>query len=86
MEITESRGNELIRIHLEFLKPFKATNTTEFRFRGSSGGTEVVWTMTGRNNFMGKAFDLFMNMDKTVGKDFDKGLTTLKSVAEAAAR
>src|SRR5258707_7222228 len=33
MTITESRPSELIRIKLEFLKPFKATNTAEFTFK-----------------------------------------------------
>ncbi|MCI0635291.1 MAG: SRPBCC family protein, partial [Actinobacteria bacterium] len=31
--ITESRPNELIRIRLEFARPFKATSTAEFTFR-----------------------------------------------------
>src|SRR5216683_5147573 len=30
MTITESRPSDLIKINLEFLKPFKATSTTEF--------------------------------------------------------
>jgi hypothetical protein len=33
---------------------------------------------------MGKAFSLLMNMDKTVGGDFERGLVGLKSVAESA--
>ena len=32
MTITESRPSELVRIKLEFLKPFAATNTAEFTF------------------------------------------------------
>src|SRR5262245_58791008 len=32
MTIVESRPNELVRITLEFLKPFQATNQTEFTF------------------------------------------------------
>jgi hypothetical protein len=39
--------------------------------------------MTGRNNFMGKAFGLIMNFDKMCGGDFEKGLANLKSVTEA---
>jgi len=41
-----------------------------------------------RNNdkFIMKAFCLFMNMDKMVGKDFEKGLASMKSVAESAAK
>ena len=32
-DVTESQPPELIRINLEFLRPFKATNTTEFAFK-----------------------------------------------------
>jgi hypothetical protein len=35
---------------------------------------------------MGKAFGLVMNMDQLVGKDFDKGLSQLRSAAEETAR
>jgi hypothetical protein len=41
--------------------------------------------MAGKNNFMGKAVGLFMNMDKMVGGDFEKGLASLKAVTEVAA-
>ena len=83
MTITESRPNELVLINLEFLKPFESTNTTQFTFKPEGNGTNVTWTMSGRHNFMGKAFDLFMNMDKMLGSDFDKGLAEMKSVVEA---
>ena len=83
MTILDSRADELIRIKLEFIKPFAAVNTTEFTFKADGAQTAVTWDMTGKNNFMSKAFGLFMNMDKMVGGDFEKGLANLKSVAEA---
>src|SRR5688500_16487468 len=67
MTITQSRPGDLVRIRLEFLKPFAATNTTEFTFKPQGDQTAVVWTMTGKHNFMGKAFCMFMDMDKMVG-------------------
>lgn len=85
MTIIESRPSELIRIRLEFLRPFKVTNTSEFTFAPTSGGTEVTWSMYGRNGFMSKAFSLFCDMDKMVGKDFEKGLAQMKSVVESPA-
>ena len=84
MTILESRPNEMIRIKLEFLKPFKATNTTDFTFKADGNQTAVRWSMTGKNNFFFKAFGLLMSMDKMVGKDFEKGLAQMKSVTEAA--
>ena len=82
MTLTESQPNELIRIKLEFLKPFAATNTAEFSFKPDGNQTTVTWSMFGTNNFIAKAFGLLMNMDKLVGADFEKGLAQLKSVAE----
>jgi len=72
MTITESRPDELVRIKLEFLKPFAAVSTTEFMFKPEGNQTAVTWSMTGTNNFMAKAMCLFMNMDKMVGGDFEK--------------
>jgi hypothetical protein len=66
MEITESRPSELVRLRLDFLKPFKATNTAEFTFKPVGNHTNVTWSMFGRNNFMFKAFGLFMDYMKSV--------------------
>ncbi len=84
MTITESRPASYIAIDLAFLKPFKATNLTEFTFKPIHGGTQLTWAMSGKNNFMAKAICLFMNMDKMVGGDFKKGLAGIKKNAEIA--
>lgn len=86
MAITESRPHELVAIKLEFLKPFAATNRTEFAFRPEGRNTHLSWAMSGEKNFMSKAFGLVMNMDKMIGKDFEKGLAQLATAAEAAAK
>jgi hypothetical protein len=83
MTLTESRPNDLIRINLEFMKPFKATNTAEFSFKPDGNQTAVTWSMSGRKVFIMKVFGLFMNMDKMIGGDFEKGLASMKSVVEA---
>lgn len=84
MTITDAKPNDLLVIKLEFLKPFEATNTTTFLLTAGPQ-TEVVWKMEGHNNFLSKAFGIFMNMDKMVGDDFEKGLARLKTAAEKAA-
>ena len=84
MTIMESRPDDLIRIELEFLKPMAATNLAEFTFKPEGNQTVVNWTMTGTNNFFGKAFGLVMNMDKMVGGDFEKGLAQMKALLETA--
>lgn len=67
MTLTESRPSDLIRVKLEFLKPFRATSTAEFTFKPEGDHTVVTWSMTGQNNFMAKAVHLFMGMDTMVG-------------------
>lgn len=85
MTITTSEPDAKILLKLEFLKPFPATNTTEFTFAPGKGKgrTIVTWAMTGTNNFLGKFFSLIMNMDKMVGPDFEQGLQQLKQLAES---
>jgi hypothetical protein len=86
MTIIESRPSELIRIRLDFLRPFEATSTAEFTFRPVGDQTAVTWSMIGTNNFVAKAVHLFMNMDRMIGGQFEIGLARLKANAEAAAR
>ena len=83
MTITESHPSDMVKIKLEFIKPFAATSATEFTFTPSGNATNVKWSMSGDNNFIGKAFSLFMNMDKMIGADFEKGLAQMKRVAES---
>ena len=84
MEITSSTP-EQIGILLVFLKPWKATNQVTFTLAPTGSGTEVTWRMTGEFTGMASLVSKVFNMDKLVGKDFEKGLTRLKATAEATA-
>jgi uncharacterized protein YndB with AHSA1/START domain len=86
MTITDSRPSDLIRVKLEFFKPFAATNTAEFAFKPEGNQTLVTWSMFGEKNFMAKAVHLVMNMDKMIGGQFEKGLADMKSAVEAPAK
>lgn len=77
MTIIESQPSRSIRFRLEFLKPMVATNIAEFTFQPEGNQTRVTWAMTGKNNLMGKIFGLFVNCDKMVGGQFEKGLANL---------
>jgi hypothetical protein len=86
MTIIESRPNDLIRVRLEFLKPFAGTSIATFTFKPEGAGTLVTWSMAGENNFIAKAVHLVMDMDRMIGGNFEKGLAQMKTVAETAAR
>ncbi len=85
MTITEAKQPSNVTIRLEFIKPFEAMNTTTFTLVPAPGGTKVTWAMEGENTFVGKAFGLFMDMDKMVGADFEKGLGAIKQNVESKA-
>ena len=79
MEIIESVPSSLIRIQLDFTRPFKAHNVSEFALAAEGEATAVTWTMSGPANFITKLMGLFVSMDRMVGKDFERGLSSLKS-------
>jgi hypothetical protein len=83
MTITDIRPNEVIHMKLEFLRPMKATNMTEFLFKADGNQTTVTWNMSGKNNFVGKAFHMIVNCDKMIGRDFEKGLANLDTASRA---
>jgi hypothetical protein len=83
MTITQSTPATQIVIALDFFKPMKANNTAEFSFEPADGGVRVTWSMHGKNSFMAKAFGLFVDVDKMVGKSFEEGLQKLGEAAKA---
>ena len=81
MEILDSSADH-IGIQLTFEKPFRAHNLAEFALSPVGSGTEVTWSMHGPRPFASKLMSIFINMDNLVGRDFERGLQNLKSVAE----
>lgn len=82
MEITDAKPPSLVRIKLDFLKPFAAHNTAEFTLAPQGDTTTVTWAMYGPASFMTKVMSVFVSMDSMVGKDFETGLANMKAVAE----
>jgi uncharacterized protein YndB with AHSA1/START domain len=82
MEITDATAPSRVAIQLHFIKPFEATNQVEFTLEGQGTSTKVTWAMDGKNPFLSKVMQVFVSMDKMVGKDFESGLANLKAAAE----
>ncbi|WP_067438738.1 SRPBCC family protein [Nocardioides jensenii] len=84
MEITDSVPDR-IDVTVRFLKPFKATNAVTFTLAPVAAGTEVTWSMSGEQRGLMGIVGRFLPMDKLIGKDFEKGLASLKARAEQPA-
>ncbi len=85
MTLVESRPDERIRIRTDFVKPWAATSASEFTFKSDGPRTIVTWTMSGEHRFFEKAMCVFMNGEKMIGDQFEKGLANLKTVVEGKA-
>lgn len=84
MTITESRPAERVGARLDFIRPFPSVCSAEFDLRAADGGTVVTWSMSGQRTFVPKAIGLFMNMDKMIGTQFERGLAELQILSTAA--
>jgi hypothetical protein len=78
-EITAART----RMNLDFVRPFKSSNTVEFAFEPKGETTQVTWSMNGITPFWAKIMHVFCNAEKMCGDAFNQGLSDLKTLAEA---
>jgi uncharacterized protein YndB with AHSA1/START domain len=86
MTILDSQPPEHLHIELGFTKPMQDTSDVFFDLKPKGDGTNLSWTMSGEHpNIMSKAMCFVMNMDKMLGGDFEKGLASIKDVAEKEA-
>jgi len=86
MTIVETVPGSKVGIKLEFLRPWESTNETSFLVVPDGAGSRLTWLMKGNHGFVGRAMSIFMDMDKMIGPDFEKGLASLKTDVERATR
>ena len=82
-EIKKIVENKRIDTELRFLKPWKSKSNGYISIEETEdGNTKVIWGFTGNNPIPFNVFMLFFSFEKTVGKDFQEGLSNLKQVLE----
>ncbi len=82
MTIVEATPGARVVIKLEFLRPYESTSETSFVVVPEGVGSRVTWLMTGTNGLVARAMSVFMDMDKMIGPDFERGLASLKAEVE----
>jgi uncharacterized protein YndB with AHSA1/START domain len=80
--ITAVEPDRSVTMDLHFLTPMEGRSTAKYELTPAAGGTAVRWTIDGPNSFPAKVMCLFMDMDKMVGGEFEKGLGELKALVE----
>ena len=82
--IVDLEQDRLVRTELSFIEPWEATSAVTLLLDRMDDGTRITWTMAQDNNFMGRIFALFLDMDKMIGPDLEQGLANLAAMAEVA--
>ncbi|MCL6294467.1 SRPBCC family protein [Jejuia spongiicola] len=82
-EILGIEKNKQISSELRFFKPWKSVSQAYIKVDEiDANQTKVTWGFTGNNPIPINVFMLFFNFEKSVGKDFDEGLESLKEILE----
>jgi uncharacterized protein YndB with AHSA1/START domain len=82
LEITESTPGARVAMRLDMTEPMAASNRIQFTLQPQGGGTDVTWAMQGASPYIGKLLGIFIDMDRMIGRDFEAGLASLKTLAE----
>ncbi|MDP4219954.1 MAG: SRPBCC family protein [Bacteroidota bacterium] len=67
---------------IHFIKPWEGHATSYVTLADTAGGVQVVWGFNSEMSRPWNVMGLFMNMDKAIGSDFEKGLGKLKDLSE----
>jgi hypothetical protein len=86
MTLAESKPDELVKINVDFVRPFEGSSTSQFAFKPDGDQTAVTWTMESHHNFLAKAMCLVFNGRKMMQGEMDKGLANMKSVVEGTSK
>jgi carbon monoxide dehydrogenase subunit G len=79
--IVESKAPSNVVMQLDMTAPIAASNRVEFALVPNGPGTDVTWSMTGRQSFVGKMLHAVMG-ERMVGGAFERGLANLRAIAE----
>lgn len=82
IEIVEAEAPKKVVMDLHFLRPMEGRNVARYEVTPVAGGSEVSWSIQGPMPFLSKVMCVFMDMDKMIGREFEKGLADLKALAE----
>lgn len=87
LTISSAEPAKHIVYKLEFIEPMASVAEADMKIaQAGERANKLTWGMDGDNNFVGKMFGVFMDMDKMIGSDFERGLTNLKGIAESEAQ
>jgi len=84
MVFSAMEPNKKIDYDLSFIVPFESASKGYFAFEPAENNTtKITWVDEGDFSFGVRPMMLFMNMDKMMGPDFERGLFKIDSLVKA---
>ncbi len=83
MTITKISGMDTIRVHLEFIKPFRSSSEVYYVLEEGENGTKVSWAFDAKYGVPMNLILALSGMKKALTADLDKGLSQLKTLIES---
>lgn len=80
--ISKIEKPDLFETDLNFYEPNESHGKAYVKLVSDGMVTNATWGMTGTMPYPFNIMHLFMDMDKAMGKDWDNGLSKLKSLSE----
>ena len=81
-EIIKMIPNKEIISELRFKEPFESNSIAFLKFDDNGSDTKVIWGYDTNYGAIESVIMMFLDMDKLLGPDFEKGLQNAKSILE----
>jgi hypothetical protein len=81
--VIESIPNQSVKTQLTYTKPMAMSQLAEVSLSSQGDGTLVRWSVSGKMGFFFRLMGVFVNCDKMIGAEFEKGLANLKKQVES---
>jgi hypothetical protein len=75
-------ANKRIDTQIKFLTPYESEANAYVIVTPEGNGSKATWGFTSKIPYPFTLMKLFMNMEDAIGKDYEKGLSRLKSISE----
>jgi hypothetical protein len=82
LEVIKAVPNESVDLKLTMTKPFQGESFVHYTLEDDNGATKFTWSLEGENGFFGKLISVFIDMEKMMAGDFQKGFENLRPLVE----
>lgn len=85
LEVLKTVPNQSVDLKLTMIKPIHGENLINYQLTSEGNATRFTWSMSGDGGFPMKLMSVFIDCEKMITGDFEKGFQNLKKIVETQA-